>query len=133
MALVLDASVLAPYLVADGLGVRVAERLADDAGALHVPHLAIVEVVSCLRGLVRGGHLRGERAAMAGEDLAAFPAVRWPAEPLLPRIWGLRNNLTAYDATYVALTEALDAVLLTHDARLAAATAQLGTAAVEII
>jgi len=54
-------------------------------------------------------------------DLADFPLRRYPHDLLLPRIWDLRNNLTAYDATYVALAEALDAPLLTRDRRLAAA------------
>lgn len=117
MALVIDASALAEYLIGTSLGVIVADRLARDPER-HVPHLAVVEVASVLRGWVRGGHLPAARAEAALTDLADFPATRWPAEVLLGRVWELRENLTAYDAVYVALAEALDATLLTTDARL---------------
>lgn len=119
MAVVVDASVLAEYLVGSPRGVAAASTLARDA-SVHVPHLAVVETASVLRGWVLGGHLSADRASAALTDLAAFPGTRWPAEPLLPRIWELRD-LSAYDATYVALAEALDATLLTADARLARA------------
>ena len=56
------------------------------------------------------------------ETLAVFPLQRYSHEPLLPRIWELRENLTAYDAAYVALAEALDAPLLTGDERIARAS-----------
>lgn len=120
MALVIDASVLAEYLVGSSLGVTAASLFHGDP-AVHVPHLGIVETASVLRGWGLGGHLRSERARTALTDLADFPGTRWPAEPLLPRVWELRDNLSADDATYVALTEALDARLLTADARLARA------------
>ena len=66
-----------------------------------------------------GGHTTSALAAAALHDLTEFPASRWPAEPFLPRIWELRDGLTAYEATYVALAESLDATLVTSDARLA--------------
>ncbi len=60
-----------------------------------------------------------QRGAAALDDLSRLPLLRWPHTPLLPRIWVLRANLTAYDATYVALAEELEAPLLTSDGRLA--------------
>lgn len=74
-----------------------------------------------LRGWVRGSTLSAGRAEAALTDLADFPGTRHPHEPLLPRVWALRDTVSAYDAQYVALAEALDAVLLTGDARLARA------------
>jgi predicted nucleic acid-binding protein len=62
-----------------------------------------------------------ERGRTALADLADFPLRRYPHDFLLPRVWDLRNNLTAYDAMYIALAEVLDAPLLTRDKRLAAA------------
>ena len=66
------------------------------------------------------GEIDSERGRAALADLADFPFRRYPHDFLLPRVWDLRNNLTAYDAMYVALAEALDAPLLTCDKRLAA-------------
>jgi len=63
----------------------------------------------------------GERARQAFADLADLPIVRVPHADMLPRIWELRDNVTPYDAAYVALAEALNAPLLTADARFAAA------------
>ncbi len=120
MTLVADASVLAEYLLGTAVGGEIAEMFHRDP-SLHVPHLAVVEVVSVLRGWVRAGHVTRSRAEAALDDLSDLPAMRWPADPLLPRIWALRDNLSAYDATYVALAEALDATLVTADARLARA------------
>lgn len=132
MALVIDASALAEYLVGGPLGVA-ASAVLGHVRAIHLPHLAIVETTSVLRGWVLGGHLPPERARAALTDLAAFPGTRWPAEPLLPRVWELRDNLSAYDATYVALAEALDATLLTADARLARAVHGHATCGVELL
>lgn len=132
MSIVLDASALAEYLVSSGLGSAVAGILARDS-EVHVPHLAVVETTSVLRGWVLGGHLRAERAAAALTDLAAFPGQWWPAEPLLPRIWQLRDNLSAYDATNVALAEALDATLVTADSRLARVIVDTAYCQVELV
>jgi predicted nucleic acid-binding protein len=71
-----------------------------------------------LRGRLAGGHLDTRRAELALADLVDIPVQRAPHRPLLARCWELRANLTVYDAAYVALAEALDAVLLTGDARL---------------
>lgn len=72
-----------------------------------------------MRRLCREGRLGDDRARDAIADLMDLNVRRYPHEQLLPRIWGMRENLTAYDAAYVALAEALDAPLLTADLRLA--------------
>jgi predicted nucleic acid-binding protein len=87
---------------------------------LHAPTLIDFEVVSALRGLTLGGHLSAERAEDLLTDLDDLRIERWPAEdPLRRRAFQLRHHLSAYDAAYVALAEALDCPLLTRDARLA--------------
>jgi predicted nucleic acid-binding protein len=88
---------------------------------LAVPHLVDIEVASTYRALVRANKLTPQAAERALTALATFPAQRTPHSGLLGRIWALRNNLTAHDATYVALAELLGATLLTADARIAAA------------
>ena len=121
--LVLDASALAEYVVASDPGRAVADLLGRSGASVHVPHLAMIETVSVLRAWVRRGELTAERAAAALEDLADLPAQRWPGEPLLGRVWELRDNLSPYDATYVALAEMIGADLVTLDRRLARALA----------
>lgn len=132
MALVVDASALAEFLVGSRRGLAAADALARDAQR-HVPHLAVVETASVLRGWARGGQLTEQRARAALTDLADFPAGRWPVESLLPRLWELRDHLSAYDATYVALAEALEATLLTADARLARALAGRSDCPIELV
>jgi predicted nucleic acid-binding protein len=112
--IVVDASVLAPALADDGAdGDRARERLRGEQ--LSAPELIDLEVVSTLRRAARAGRLDGKRSTQALGDLAALPLRRIPHLPLLPRVWALRDNLSAYDAAYVALAEALDALLLTAD------------------
>ncbi len=92
-------------------------------GDLHAPTLLDFEVVSALRGLTLGGHLSVARATDAFTDFDALPIERWPSAPALrQRSFSLRENLSAYDAAYVALAEALQCPLLTRDARLARAS-----------
>ncbi|MDQ3579026.1 MAG: type II toxin-antitoxin system VapC family toxin [Actinomycetota bacterium] len=117
----LDASVLVEFLRWSPVGQNVAGRLLSDGSNAHAPHLAAVEVLSAFRSLVVRADVSAERGRLAIDDLMNLPVTRHPAEPLLPRIWDLRGSLTAYDATYVALAEALDAPLLTADRRLARA------------
>jgi predicted nucleic acid-binding protein len=102
----------------------VAARIADPALGLHVPHLADVEVAQVLRRYEREGEIDPPDAAAALEMLGALDLERHSHAPLLPRVWALRDNLTAYDAVYVALAEALDARLLTCDAKLPRAPGQ---------
>ena len=93
----------------------------EPSQTLHAPHLLDVEVAQVIRRHAANREIDAERGRMALADLADFPLHRYPHDFLLPRVWDLRNNLTAYDAMYVALAEVLDAPLLTRDKRLAAA------------
>jgi predicted nucleic acid-binding protein len=118
--IVADASVWAVALADDGPdGDQVRARLRGEHVAL--PELAYLEVASVLRRQLAVGALDARRAGLALDDLAALPARRAPHRPLLTRCWELRDNLTIYDATYVALAEAVNATLLTADRRLARA------------
>jgi predicted nucleic acid-binding protein len=119
--IVLDASAVVELLLDTPAGQQVAARIADPAVSVHVPHLVDVEVTQVLRCYVRDGDLDATRAGLALDDLRALDLQRHAHEPLLDRVWELRHNLSAYDAVYVALTEVLDAVLLTCDGRLARA------------
>lgn len=119
MTLVLDASAIAEFLVSSAVGQVVAAQMEDHVGELHCPHLAVIETASVLRAWVRRGELPEPRASAALVDLVDLPARRWPGEDLLARMWELRDDVTAYDAAYVALAEMLDADLLTTDRRLA--------------
>lgn len=119
--LVVDTSAILESLVAEHPDARLTERLAKD-GDLHAPHLIDVEALHALRRLVRRGELSPDRAEDARRDLAELTIVRYPHQPLSHRIWELRANLTAYDATFVALAEALDAPLVTSDRSLARAS-----------
>ena len=116
---VLDASALLELLLNTPAGNVVAERIADPALRIDVPHLVDVEVAQALRRYARDGELAASEARMALEDLRSLDLGRHAHEPLLERIWELRQNLSAYDATYVALAEALRTTLITCDARLA--------------
>lgn len=100
-------------------GAAVAERIAPPAESLHAPHLVSVEVAHALRRLAELGSVRTTAASDALRDATDLDIIRYDHEVLLPRVWELRKNLTAYDAVYVALAEALDAPLLTADRRLA--------------
>lgn len=119
--LVVDAGVIATALGDDaGDGDRARARIRGEV--LAAPELMDLEVASVLRRQLRTGAIDLRRAKLALADLAALPVQRVSHEPLLRRCWQLRDNLTVYDAAYVALAEALDADLLTGDRRLASAT-----------
>lgn len=117
-----DASAVLEMLLRMPAAAALEERLLGSGETLHAPHLLDLEVAQVLRRYALTGLLAGERCRAALEDLADLPLDRYPHDVLLPRIWELRANLTAYDAAYVALAEALDAALLTCDGRLAAAS-----------
>lgn len=124
--IVLDASALVELLLGTIRGRSIGARLADPALGLHAPHLVDVEVAQALRRYVREGDLDADSAASALEDLRSLDLERHAHEPLLDRVWALRQNLTAYDAVYVALAEALETTLLTCDGRLARAPGVAG-------
>ena len=119
--IVVDASALLEALLRTPAARAVEERLFEPQQTLHAPHLLDIEVAQVIRRYAANGEIDSERGRAALTDLADFPFRRYPHDFLLPRVWDLRNNLTAYDAVYVALAEALDAPLLTRDQRLAAA------------
>ena len=119
--IVLDASALVELILDTSTGELVADRIANPAEGLHVPHLADIEVVQALRRYVREGEIDADAGETALDDLRALDLQRHAHEPLLKRVWDLRQNLTAYDAVYVALAEVLDGVLLTCDRRLSQA------------
>jgi len=116
--IVLDASAAVEVLLQTAAGAPMTERLLDPAESLHAPHLLDVEVAQVLRRFVLRGEVAPDRARQALEDLASLPLERYSHEILLSRVWMLRENLTAYDATYVALAEILGATLLTRDGRI---------------
>ena len=101
--IVLDASAVVELLLRTAVGARVAVRITDPAVALHVPHLLDVEAAHVLQRYASLGQLDATDAAEAIATLRALPLERHGHEPLLDRIWALRKNLSAYDATYVAL------------------------------
>jgi predicted nucleic acid-binding protein len=120
-AVVADASALVEYLLKSDRSRDAAAVIEAEDVDLHTAGLCDVEVVSALRGLIRGREIDLTRAHEALEDYAELPVSRHGHVPLLARVLELRDNLSAYDATYVALAEALSAELLTCDAGLAAA------------
>lgn len=119
--IVVDASVLATALGDDtGDGARVRNRMRDEL--LFAPELVDLEVISVWRRQTVRGELPAARGVRALDDLRALPLRRMRHAPLLRRCWELRDTVTAYDAAYVALAEALDVPLLTADGRLARAS-----------
>jgi predicted nucleic acid-binding protein len=119
--IVVDASALLEVLLRTPAARAVERRLFDAGESLHAPHLIDLEAAQVLRRYAAAGQITAERGRAALDDLAALGVRRYPHDWLLIRVWQLRDNLTAYDAVYVALSEALDAPLLTRDRRLAAA------------
>lgn len=120
--IVLDASATIEWLLQSATGVKIDQRISSPSESLHAPHLLDVEVVQVLRRYVRDKTITARRGQEAFEDLADIRLNRYPHDFLIPRIWDLRATLTAYDATYVALAEVLDAPLVTCDAKIAAAS-----------
>jgi predicted nucleic acid-binding protein len=118
-------SLLAGRPEASGLAYRIGRD-----GDLHAPHLLDVEFQHALRRLVASGAMAEDRAADARVDFGDLAIVRYPHVSLADRMWELRHNVTAYDAAFLALAEALEAPLVTCDARLSRAAGH--TASVEV-
>lgn len=125
--IVVDASVAVDLLLRGPGAETLSSRLLDSGEVLHAPHLLDVEVAQVLRRFALRGILGEARGLEALQLLAALPLVRHDHARLLPRVWALRPNITAYDAVYVALAELLGATLLTRDRRLAAAAGHRAT------
>lgn len=119
---VVDASVLVAFYAADDPRRGTVLMHLTSGRALFAPAHLDVEVVSALRGLARGNSVLDRKVPDALRHLAGLAVRRVPLAPLLNRMWELRENVTAYDAAYVALAERLDAPLVTCDARLSAAS-----------
>jgi predicted nucleic acid-binding protein len=117
--IVVDASAVLEVLLRSDTGKRLEERLLTGKESLYSPHVLDLEVAQVLRRFAAAGELRAERGREALADLEDLPLHRYPHDFLLPRIWDLRRNVTAYDAAYLALAEILVAPLVTCDARLA--------------
>lgn len=128
--IVLDASAAVEWLLQTPPGQRIEQRIYARPDTLHSVHLLDVEFVQVLRRLVREGTLAPRRAEEAIDDLAALRITRYAPVLFLNRIWRLRQNLSAYDAAYVALAEQLQAPLITRDRRIRAAPGH--AAAVEV-
>jgi predicted nucleic acid-binding protein len=135
--IVVDASVLTDFLLGRTQAVDALRRelAGREQEPLHAPELIEPETLNALRRLVDGRSVSDRRATEAISDLANARLIRYPHAPLRERIWDLRHNLTAYDAAYLALAEALDdPVLLTGDGVLASqATGALGSDAVRLV
>ncbi len=121
--MVIDASAAVELLLGGARGQEVADALGAAGGSptLHAPDLLDLEVAQAFRRLVTGGVVSDPRATGSIRLLDRLPIRRHPAQAVLPRVWALRHNLSAYDAAYVALAEALACPLMTCDARLAGA------------
>jgi predicted nucleic acid-binding protein len=119
--IVVDASALLEFLLQTSLGARVEARLFGEEDELHAPHLLDVEIAQGLRRLVRTGEVSSGRAEDAIADLTDLDLHRHAHFDLLDRAWKLRDNISAYDAMYVALAEAIEAPIITCDSPLAKA------------
>ena len=119
--IVVDASALTEVLLQTRAAPKVSKRLFRPGETLAAPQLIDVEIAQVLRRYEAAGQLDESRAREALTDLADMPITRYQHVVFLPRIWELRRNMTAYDATYVALAEALEVSLVTRDSGLAGA------------
>ncbi len=127
--IVLDASAAVDWLLQTSAGKNIEKRIYSRNESLHSPHLIDLEVTQVLRRLGLQGVISQHRADEAVRDLLDLRITRYPHLVLLPRIWQLRHNFSAYDAAYIVLAEKLGAPLVTRDGRLASASGH--TASIE--
>lgn len=118
--IVVDASAVLELLLGTGVGHVVDARLRT-AETICAPHLLLTEVAQVLRRVERAGEIRSSDVLRLFDDLSDLDIEFYDHSLVTRRVWALRGNLTAYDATYVALSEILACPLLTTDAKLAAA------------
>lgn len=119
--IVLDASVVVDLLLNSSMAEVIRSRVFDANETLHAPAVLDLEVAQTLRRFAARREISRERGRSVLVILQRLPVTRYPHELLLRRIWELRENLTAYDAAYIALAEGLNATFITRDSRLASA------------
>lgn len=129
--IVLDASAAIEWLFQSPAGIKIDKRILSVSETLHAPHLLDVEIAQVLRRYVRDKIVTAERGEEALQDLNDMPLRRYAHDFLIFRVWELRATVTAYDAVYIALAEALDAPLLTCDRKVASASGH--SANVEVV
>jgi predicted nucleic acid-binding protein len=117
--IVIDSSALLEVLLRSPRAPEIEKRIFASQASLHAPYLLDLEVAQVLRRYCISGEMSATRGQEAIIDLLNLPIARYPHDIFLDRIWELRNNMTAYDAVFVALAESLPAPLLTCDAKLA--------------
>ena len=117
--IVVDSSIILEVLLRTKSALSIEKKIFSKGQSLHAPHLIDIEIAQVIRRYTSSGEITAERGFQAIEDLIDFRITRYSHDILLPRIWELRTNMTAYDAAYVALSEILDSPLLTRDAKLA--------------
>ena len=125
--IVLDASAAVDWLLQTPAGQRIENRIYSRNETLHAPHLLDLEVTQVLRRLVQQGVVPARRADEAIRDLLDLRVNRYAHFVLLPRIWQLRHNFSAYDAAYIVLAEKLGGTLVTRDRRLASPAGHAAT------
>jgi len=125
--IVLDASAAVDWLLQTPAGQRIENRIYLRNETLHAPHLLDLEVTQVLRRLVQQGVVPAHRADEAIRDLLDLRVNRYAHFVLLPRIWQLRHNFSAYDAAYIVLAEKLGGTLVTRDRRLASPAGHAAT------
>jgi predicted nucleic acid-binding protein len=129
--IVIDASAALEVLLQTPAAAAVEARLYRASETLHAPHLIDLEIAQVLRRYAASNQIDANRCQAALDDWLLVPVSRYPHDVLLPRVWDLRANVTAYDAAYLALAEILDAPLVTRDGRLAGSSGH--TAKIELV